>query len=173
MLATLFLFVALSNLLNVVPGFHSPAGSLSTTAALAACVFFAVPLYGIRRLGLGAYLMRYVRPTPLMLPFHVLGELSRTIALAVRLFGNVMSGTKIAMILLAVTPLLFPVLMQVLGLVTGLLHAYIFALLAAVYIASASRIQDGADSRGPGGSRDPDSRRPRQEQEEEGGETNG
>jgi F-type H+-transporting ATPase subunit a len=158
MLATLFLFIGLSNLLDIVPGFHSPAGSLSTTAALAGCVFLAVPLFGIGRLGLGAYLKRYVEPTPLMLPFHVLGELSRTIALAVRLFGNVMSGTKIAMILLAVSPFLFPVVMQVLGLVTGLIHAYIFALLAAVYIASASRTraQEGGQAEEEEGKGRPD-----------------
>jgi F-type H+-transporting ATPase subunit a len=74
-----------------------------------------------------------------MLPFHVMGEISRTLALAVRLFGNMMSGTKIGAILLAVVPLFFPILMQVLGLLTGLIQAYIFAILAMVYIASATR----------------------------------
>jgi F-type H+-transporting ATPase subunit a len=137
--ATLFLFVGVSNLLNIIPGFYSPAGSLSTTAGLALCVFVAVPLYGIAEQGLAGYLRHYVQPTFFMLPFHIIGELSRTLALAVRLFGNVMSGTKIVLILLAVTPLFFPVVMEALGLLTGLLHAYIFALLATVYIASSSR----------------------------------
>jgi F-type H+-transporting ATPase subunit a len=140
--ATLFLFIGVSNLLNIIPGFYSPAGSLSTTAGLALCVFVAVPLYGIAEQGFAGYLRHYVRPTLFMLPFHVIGELSRTLALAVRLFGNVMSGTKIVLILLAVTPLFFPVLMDALGLLTGLLHAYIFALLATVYIASSSRARD-------------------------------
>jgi len=136
---TLFLFIAVSNVLTVVPGFTAPTASLSTTAALALLVFFAVPAYGIAERGLAAYLRRYLRPTPLMLPFNVLGELTRTLALAVRLFGNVMSGAKIAAILLAVAPLVFPIALQLLGLLTGLVQAYIFAVLAMVYIAAASR----------------------------------
>jgi F-type H+-transporting ATPase subunit a len=136
---TLFLFIAVSNLLAIVPGYVPPTGSLSTTAALAILVFVAVPVYGIFDQGLGGYLRHYIRPTPLMLPFHVIGELSRTLALAVRLFGNIMSGTKIAAILLVVTPFFLPVLMQLLGLLTGLIQAYIFAILAMVYIASATQ----------------------------------
>ena len=135
-LGTLFLFIALSNLLSVVPGFHPPTGSLSTTTALALCVFIAVPLFGVSQNGLRNYLRNYVRPTPFMLPFNLMGEFSRTLALAVRLFGNVMSGTMIAAILLLIAPLFFPVLMQLLGLLTGLVQAYIFAILAAVYIAA-------------------------------------
>lgn len=138
-IGTLFLFIAVSNLLSIVPGFVPPTASLSTTAALALCVFVAVPAYGIRRQGLGGYLRRYIQPTPLMLPFHVIGEFSRTLALAVRLFGNIMSGGKIVAILLMIVPFIFPVVMQVLGLLTGLIQAYIFAVLAMVYIASATR----------------------------------
>jgi F-type H+-transporting ATPase subunit a len=137
---TLFIFIAFSNLLAVVPGFNPPTGSLSTTAALAICVFVAVPLYGVSRLGLLTYLKQYAEPTPIMLPFNIIGELSRTLALAVRLFGNVMSGTMIAAVLLSIVPLIFPVVMQLLGLVTGLIQAYIFAILAMVYIASATRV---------------------------------
>jgi F-type H+-transporting ATPase subunit a len=122
-----------------VPGYHAPTGSLSTTAALALCVFLAVPLFGIAQQGMRGYLRQYLQPTPLMLPFNIIGEVSRTLALAVRLFGNVMSGAMIAAILLAIVPLLFPVVMQVLGLLTGLIQAYIFAILAMVYIASATR----------------------------------
>lgn len=140
-IGTLFLFIAVSNVLAIVPGFQPPTASFSTTAALAGCVFIAVPLYGISQRGLVDYLRQYVRPTPLMLPFNIIGELSRTLALAVRLFGNVMSGTKIAAILLAVIPFVFPVVMQALGLLTGLIQAYIFAILAMVYIASANRAQ--------------------------------
>jgi F-type H+-transporting ATPase subunit a len=136
---TLFLFIAVSNLLSVVPGFQPPTGSLSTTAALAICVFISVPLYGIARQGIVDYLKEYIRPTPIMLPFNIIGELSRTVALAIRLFGNVMSGTVIAAILLSVAPLFFPVIMQILGLLTGMVQAYIFAILAMVYIASAAR----------------------------------
>jgi len=132
----LFLFIAISNLLMIVPGYVPPTASLSTTAALAICVFVAVPIYGILQQGVGGFLKHYIEPTVIMLPFNIIGELSRTLALAVRLFGNVMSGTKIAAILLAITPLFFPILMQALGLLTGLIQAYIFAVLAAVYIAS-------------------------------------
>jgi F-type H+-transporting ATPase subunit a len=136
---TLFLFIATSNALAVVPGFRPPTGSLSTTTALALCVLVAVPLYGIAERGLGGYLKSYVRPTVFMLPFNIIGEMSRTVALAVRLYGNVMSGTVIGAILLSIVPFLFPIVMQVLGLLTGLIQAYIFAVLAMVYIASATR----------------------------------
>ena len=135
-LASLFLFIALSNLLSVVPGFEAPTGSLSTTTGLALCVLVAVPFYGISENGLIRYLANYIKPTPMMLPFNIIGEISRTLALAVRLFGNVMSGSMIAAILLLIAPLFFPVLMQLLGLLTGLVQAYIFAILAAVYIAA-------------------------------------
>ena len=140
---TLFLFIATSNALAVVPGFTPPTGSLSTTTALALCVLVAVPLYGIAERGLGGYLKSYVRPTVFMLPFNIIGEMSRTVALAVRLYGNVMSGTVIGAILLSIVPFLFPIVMQVLGLLTGLIQAYIFAVLAMVYIASATRTHAG------------------------------
>ena len=136
---TLFLFIAVANILSIIPGFPAPTGSLSTTAALAISVFVSVPVYGILEKGLGSYLKNYVQPTVFMLPFHVMGELSRTLALAVRLFGNIMSSTKIVAILLAVTPLFFPVVMHALGLLTGLIQAYIFAILAMVYIASGAQ----------------------------------
>jgi F-type H+-transporting ATPase subunit a len=136
---TLFLFIATSNVLSVVPGFTPPTGSLSTTTALALCVLVAVPLYGIAERGLGSYLKGYIRPNIFMLPFNIIGEMSRTVALAVRLYGNVMSGTVVAAILLSIVPFFFPIVMQVLGLLTGLIQAYIFAVLAMVYIASATR----------------------------------
>ena len=134
---SLFLFIAASNLLAAVPGFEPPTGSLSTTTALALCVLIAVPVYGIVDSGLFKYLKKYLQPTVFMLPFNVIGELSRTLALAVRLYGNVMSGTIIASILISLTPLFFPVIMQAFGLLTGLVQAYIFAVLAMVFIASA------------------------------------
>jgi len=139
---TLFLFIATSNLLAVVPGFRPPTGSLSTTTALALCVLVAVPIYGIAERGVGAYLKNYLEPTIFMLPFNIIGEASRTLALAVRLYGNIMSGTVIAAILLAIAPIFFPVVMQLLGLLTGLIQAYIFAILAMVYIASAATVHE-------------------------------
>ena len=137
-IGTLFIYIAAANLLAVVPGYIPPTGSLSTTTALAIAVFVAVPLYGVGREGLRGYLSHYFRPTILMLPFNVIGELSRTVALAVRLYGNIMSGTVIVAILLGLAPFFFPVAMQLLGLITGMIQAYIFAVLAMVYIASAT-----------------------------------
>lgn len=140
---TLFVFIAVSAVLGIVPGYTSPTGSLSTTAALALCVFVAVPVYGIAERGAGGYFKTYIQPSPFMLPFNVIGELSRTLALAVRLFGNVMSGAMIVAILLSVVPLLFPVVMNALGLLTGVIQAYIFAVLATVFIAAATRTREG------------------------------
>lgn len=138
-IGTLFLFIVTANVLAVVPGFEPPTASISTTAALAACVFVAVPVFGVAERGVAGYLRRYVQPTPVMLPFHVIGELSRTIALAVRLFGNIASGTLIVAILLSVAPFFFPVLMNLLGLLIGVIQAYVFAILALIYIASGAR----------------------------------
>lgn len=138
-IGTLFLFIATSNALAIIPGYLPPTGSLSTTAALALCVLVAVPLYGIAEKGILDYLRNYIRPTIFMLPFNIIGEISRTIALAIRLYGNVMSGSVIAGILISIAPFLFPILLTLLGLLTGLIQAYIFAVLAIVYIASAAR----------------------------------
>jgi F-type H+-transporting ATPase subunit a len=135
---TLFLFISIANLLDIVPGYRTPTSSLSTTAALAICVFFAVPIYGIAELGIADYLKHYIRPTILMLPFNIIGELSRTLAMAVRLFGNMMSETLLVAILISIVPLFLPVPLQLLGLLIGQVQAYIFAVLATVYIASAS-----------------------------------
>jgi F-type H+-transporting ATPase subunit a len=145
---TLFLYIGTANLLAIVPGYLPPTGSLSTTTALAIAVFVAVPLYGVIQEGPRGYLGRYIRPTVLMLPFNVIGELSRTVALAVRLYGNIMSGTVIVGILLGLAPFFFPVVMQLLGLITGMIQAYIFAVLATVYIASATSARSGIASDG-------------------------
>ncbi len=138
-IGTMFLFIAFANLCIVFPGYVPPTSSLSTTAALALSVFLAVPLFGIAENGFLGYLKTYVKPTFIMLPFNIISELSRTLALAVRLFGNIMSGGLIVSILLSIAPLFFPVLMTVLGLITGLIQAYIFSILATVYIAAATQ----------------------------------
>ena len=138
-LGTLFLFIAVSNLCAIIPGYEAPTGSLSTTSALAIAVFVAVPFFGIEEQGLGGYLKSYLKPTWIMLPFNIISELSRTFALAIRLFGNIMSGTMIVGILLTITPLIFPDFMFLLGLLTGMVQAYIFSILATVYIAAATR----------------------------------
>lgn len=137
-LGTLFLFVALANLLTILPGYEPPTGSLSTTLSLALCVFIAVPYYGIKKRGLKDYLASYAKPTVIMLPFNIIGEISRTFALAVRLFGNIMSGSMVIAIMMLIAPFIFPIIMTALGLLTGMVQAYIFFILASVYIAAAT-----------------------------------
>jgi F-type H+-transporting ATPase subunit a len=141
-LGTLFLFVASASLCTIIPGYEPPTGSLSTTTALALCVLVAVPLFGIEDQGVLGYLKSYLKPTFIMLPFNMISELSRTLALAVRLFGNMMSGVMIIGILLTITPFVFPIVMSILGLLTGMVQAYIFSILAAVYIAAAVRTKN-------------------------------
>jgi alternate F1F0 ATPase, F0 subunit A len=148
-LGTLFLFVAMASLCTVIPGYEPPTGSLSTTVALALCVFVAVPIFGIKNQGMGGYLKSYVEPTVIMLPFNIISELSRTLALAVRLFGNMMSGAMIIAILLTITPFIFPIVMTALGLLTGMVQAYIFSILAAVYIAAATRARKAKPAPAP------------------------
>lgn len=138
-IGALFLFILISNELDIVPGWHAPTASLSTTAALALSVGIGVPFFGIRKAGLKDYVRHYLSPTFFMLPFHIMSEISRTVALAVRLFGNMMSGYMAVAVLLAIAPLFFPVIMQALGLLIGLIQAYIFAVLAMVYTAAAVR----------------------------------
>jgi F-type H+-transporting ATPase subunit a len=138
-LGTLFLFIATASLCTVIPGYEPPTGSLSTTTALALCVLVAVPVFGILDQGIGGYLKSYLEPTIMMLPFNIISEISRTLALAVRLFGNMMSGVMIIGILLSITPFIFPIVMTALGLLTGMVQAYIFSILAAVYVAAATR----------------------------------
>ncbi len=151
-LGTLFLFIALASVCTIIPGYEPPTGSLSTTAALALCVLVAVPAYGIRELGFGGYLKSYAEPSIIVLPFNIISELSRTLALAVRLFGNMMSGTMILAILLTITPFFFPIALSALGLLTGMVQAYIFSIMAAVYIAAATR---GRESMSRGKKRKP------------------
>jgi len=140
-LATIFLFLAMAALCTIFPGYVPPTASLSTTVALALSVFVAVPFFGIRDRGVIDYLRTYAQPTAIMLPFNIISEVSRTLALAVRLFGNMMSGAMILGILLSITPFVFPIAMIALGLLTGMVQAYIFFILATVYIASAMRVR--------------------------------
>ncbi|MGK7369270.1 MAG: F0F1 ATP synthase subunit A [Candidatus Halalkalibacterium sp. M3_1C_030] len=145
-IGTLFLFIVFSNIIGIIPVFESPTASISTATALAICVFIAVPVFGISNQGFVNYMQHYIKPTPLMLPFNIIGELSRTLALAVRLFGNIMSGSLIVAVMLSIVPLFFPVVMQAFGLLIGVIQAYVFAILALVYIASATRAQQLGDT---------------------------
>ena len=138
---TLWLFVAVANLVGLIPGLHAPTGDLSTTAALAIVVFLSVHWYGIRSTGLRDYLRHYLSPSPVLLPFHILGEFSRTLALAVRLFGNIMSLEMAALLVLLVAGLLVPVPVLMLHVIEALVQAYIFGMLALIYIAGGMQSQ--------------------------------
>ncbi len=139
LIGTLFLYISIANLLVVLPVFQSPTASLSTTAALATWVFVSVPAYAIAKRGIVAYLKDYAEPTIIMLPLRLLSEISRTISLAIRLFGNMVSNRLIGAIFLLVIPLIIPAVLNMIGLIVGQIQAYIFAILATVYIASATR----------------------------------
>jgi F-type H+-transporting ATPase subunit a len=139
---TLWIFIAVANLVGLVPGLHSPTADLSLTAALAVLVFLSVHVYGLRAQGLRAYLRHYLRPNPALLPFHVISEVTRTLALAVRLFGNIMSLELAAMLVLVVVGFLAPVPLLMLHIVEALVQAYIFGMLALVYIAGAVQSQE-------------------------------
>ena len=141
-IGTMFLFIVVSNLLSIIPWYEPPTASLSTTTALAICVFLAVPLFGITENGLKGYLKTYLQPNFIMLPFNIISEVSRTMALAVRLFGNIMSGGLIISVLLSIAPFFFPIIMSALGMLTGVIQAYIFAILATVYIAAATQDEE-------------------------------
>jgi len=98
-IATLWLFLVIANLVGLIPGLHSPTGDLSVTSALALLVFLSVHWFGIRTQGIKNYLHHYLQPTPILLPFHIISELTRTLALAIRLFGNIMSLEMAAMLI--------------------------------------------------------------------------
>lgn len=140
-IGTLFLFICLSNVLTLFPYYESPAGSLSTAAALAICVLVAVPFYGIKNVGIGNYLKTYISPLPIMLPFNIISEISRTLSLAVRLFGNIMSTSLLVGILVVLVPLIFPAITRAFGMLVGVIQAYVFSILALVYIASGMQAQ--------------------------------
>jgi F-type H+-transporting ATPase subunit a len=137
---TLWLFVLVANLIGLVPGLSSPTRDLSVTSALAAIVFFAVHVYGVRAAGWAAYLRHYLSPSPILLPFHFVSEITRTLALAIRLFGNMMSLEMAALLVLLVAGLLVPVPLLLLHVVEALVQAYIFGMLALIYIGSALEV---------------------------------
>lgn len=144
LVATLFVFILVSNLSALVSPFlgtvKPPTADISTTAALATVVFLAVPFYGIAMTGTLSYLKTYVSPVWIMLPFNVISDLSRTLALAVRLFGNILSGEILFGVVLSLVPLVLPLPLMFLGLITGTIQAYIFAVLTIVYIGGAVKV---------------------------------
>lgn len=146
---TLWLFVLGANLLGLVPGLSSPTSDLSVTGALAAIVFVAVHVYGIRAGGWKAYLRHYLSPSPVLLPFQLISEVTRTLALAIRLFGNMMSLEMAAMLVLLVAGLLVPVPLLLLHIIEALVQAYIFGMLALIYVASALEVAQQSQTSSP------------------------
>jgi F-type H+-transporting ATPase subunit a len=136
LIATLFVFIATANLCAILPGAHAPTAKIETPAALALVVFGAVHVYGVRAQGLGAYLAGYLKPTPFLLPLNVLSEFTRIVSLMIRLFGNMMSHEFVIAIILALAGLLVPIPFMALGILIGLIQAYIFTVLATVFIAA-------------------------------------
>ena len=147
-IGTLFIFIGFCGILTIFPGYIPPTGSLSTTAALAICVFIAVPLYAISEKGVIGFLKNYLHPFFIFLPFNIIADFTRTLALAIRLFGNTMSGTLIIGIIISISPLIFPVFLHILDLITSLVQAYIFTVLASVYIAAATRTFEEVKTKG-------------------------
>jgi F-type H+-transporting ATPase subunit a len=144
-IGTLWIYIVTSNLLGLIPGLHSPTGNLSVTSGLALLVFFSVHWFGVRSEGLYRYLKHYLSPSPLLLPFHLLSEVTRTVALAVRLFGNIMSLEMAALIVLLVAGLLVPVPLLMLHIVEAMVQAYIFGMLALIYVVGAMQSQQNLE----------------------------
>jgi len=140
-IGSLWIFIVLANLIGLIPGMHSPTRDLSATAAIAFLVFLSVHWYGIRIQGLKNYLLHYLKPSPLLLPFNLISEVTRTIAMAVRLFGNMMSLEMIALLVLLVAGFLVPVPILMLHIVEALVQAYIFGMLALIYVAGSLQSQ--------------------------------
>jgi F-type H+-transporting ATPase subunit a len=141
-IATLWVFIFSANMMGLVPGFSSPTADLSVTSALACLVFGSVHWFGIRVEGWRGYLHHYLKPNPMLLPFHLISEVSRTLALAVRLFGNMMSLEMTAVLALLVAGFLVPVPLLMLHIVEAVIQAYLFGTLALIYIASALQLQE-------------------------------
>jgi F-type H+-transporting ATPase subunit a len=148
-IATIWLFLVIANLVGLIPELHSPTGDLSVTSALAVLVFFAVPWFGIKTHGLKQYLHHYLSPSPILLPFHIISEFTRTLALAVRLFGNMMSLEIAAMLILLVAGFLAPIPILMLHIVEALVQAYIFGMLALIYLAGAIQSQQQNEQEQP------------------------
>ena len=140
-IGTLWVFLVVANLAGLIPGVHSPTRDLSTTSALAILVFLASHWFGIRAQGLKNYLKHYLTPSPILLPFHIISEITRTVALAVRLFGNIMSLEMAALLILFVAGFLAPIPILMLHVIEALVQAYIFGMLALIYIAGGLQSQ--------------------------------
>jgi F-type H+-transporting ATPase subunit a len=137
LVGTLFIFLVVANLSGVLPGVEAPTGKIETSAALALIVFFSVHYFGVRARGLRGYLASFAEPKLIMLPLNILSEITRTFSLMVRLFGNVMSGEFIIGLVVALAGLFVPIPLMALEILVGLVQAYIFTVLATVFIGAA------------------------------------
>ena len=140
-IGSLWIYLVIANLVGLIPGMHSPTRDLSATAALAFLVFLSTHWYGIRIEGIQAYLRHYLKPSPILLPFNLISEITRTVALAVRLFGNMMSLEMAALLILLVAGFLAPVPILMLHIIEALVQAYIFGMLALIYVAGSLQSQ--------------------------------
>ncbi|MGD8207310.1 MAG: F0F1 ATP synthase subunit A [Thiohalocapsa sp.] len=140
-IGSLWIFLVVANLSGLIPGVHSPTRDLSATAALAFLVFLSTHWFGVRLQGWKSYLRHYLKPSPILLPFHLISEITRTVALAVRLFGNIMSLEMAALLILLVAGFLVPVPILMLHIVEALVQAYIFGMLALIYVAGGIQSQ--------------------------------
>jgi len=138
LLGTLFIFLVAANLSGLLPGVEAPTSKLETPAALALIVFFSVHYFGIRARGLRGYLASFAKPKLIMLPLNILSELTRTFSLMLRLFGNIMSGEFIIALIVALAGLFVPIPLMALEILIGIVQAYIFTVLAAVFIGAAA-----------------------------------
>lgn len=136
LITTFFVFIATSNFLTIIPWYQPPTASLSTTLAFAFIVFCAIPYYGFKNAGVKGYFKKFIDPTPVMLPLNILSDFSSTFSLAFRLYGNMLSGIVLVSVLMMLAPFIVPLPLQLLGLLTGTIQAYIFALLATVYVSA-------------------------------------
>jgi F-type H+-transporting ATPase subunit a len=136
-LGTLFIFIATANLLGIFPALVSPTSDINTPLALALVVFFAVHYYGVREFGVKGYIKRLAEPSPVILPMQLLGHLSRTVSLTLRLFGNILAGGVIIAVLYLVVPLILPIPLLLFNMLIGILQAFVFTILSAVYIGAA------------------------------------
>lgn len=146
-IGSIWIFLVIANLAGLIPGVHSPTRDLSATSGLAFLVFLSTHWFGIRIQGLKNYLRHYLSPSPILLPFHLISEITRTVALAVRLFGNMMSLEMAALLILLVAGLLAPVPILMLHIVEALVQAYIFGMLALIYVAGGIQSQQLRQSR--------------------------
>ena len=146
-IGSLWIFLVVANLSGLIPGVHSPTRDLSATASLAILVFLSAHWFGIRLQGVKTYLRHYLTPSPILLPFHIISEITRTIALAVRLFGNIMSLEMAALLILLVAGFLAPIPILMLHIIEALVQAYIFGMLALIYVAGGIQSQQLAQQK--------------------------